>query len=276
MDLHEGIIEITGIRNSGSGADQSGTLTGRFVRYPGSQQLSIWLPGNGWEYDGNVRILNLKTQTILEEKPVSDLLNGSVLMTWDTLTWPTGEYLLEIAHPKGGTHELYIKKWEEGELYPKDELVEMPVTTAQSLLRVEPVQTEQNSHDNIWQVYKDGSGQDIPNIDQTLRESMNLNIQNIFKKLLTNTGPKLEYEGNFRGGNVIYLEGDLRLTFWHEMGGGDCKMYIDVPDASTWEQRTNTPLTRRAEILLFVANTVRLEKAPSWRYEIGEREIAFY
>jgi hypothetical protein len=278
MAQYEGVIEITKIRNSGLAADQIGTLTARFVRYPGSQQLSVWLPEKGWDYGGKARILHLNTQQLLEEKPVADLLNGSVLLLWDTRRWPPGEYRLEVEHPQRGMHELSFKKWDEGVLVPKGTLVEMPVATAQSPSRIVPAQTDSilSAYDTDRKVYQDGSGQEMPDEDQILRNDMNKTIRKLFEKLTGKSGPHLEYEGNFRGGNLIYVEGAMRLSFWHEMGGGDCQMYIDVPDENTWEQRTGTPLNRRAEILHFVASTVKREKASSWRYEIHEREIAFY
>ena len=79
-----------------------------------------------------------------------------------------------------------------------------------------------------------------------------------------------------RGGYVTYVEGDLRIRLWHEIGGGDCKWYIDVPKEADWEKATNTPLSRRRDILLFIANGVRRDQAPSWRFEIGDAGIAYY
>lgn len=278
MAQYEGIIEITEIRNTGPVADQTGTLTARFVRYPGSQQLSVWLPEKGWEYRGMARLFYLNTQQLLEEKPVADLLSGSVLMLWDTMGWPPGEYQLEVEHPQRGTHVLYFRKWEEDALADKDHSVEMPVATAQNPSLVAPPASISPpvENDTEWKVYRNGDGHEIPNEDQLIRSNMNTYIRKLFEKLMGKADPHLEYEGNFRGGNIIYVEGAMRLSFWHEMGGGDCQMYIDIPDEASWVQRTGTPLSRRAEILHFVASTVKREKASSWRYEIHEREIAFY
>ena len=87
---------------------------------------------------------------------------------------------------------------------------------------------------------------------------------------------RLEYEDHGRAGNVIYVEGPTRIKFWYEMGGGDCKLYIDIPSSDEWEKSTDTSLGRRGEILEFVARTAQKEQARTWRYEIHEREIAFY
>lgn len=280
MNQHEGIIEIIRIENKNIHPGETGTLTARFVRYSGSQQLSLWLPENARMYIGNFRIVALPAEHILEENSVADYVNGSVLLTWDTLLWPPGEYRLEIPYPTGGMHVLNFKKWPENAIFPKEKIIEMPVATAQhpSLISglLAQKQPKKTDHETLWGVYKDRHGDAIPNTDQVLRDDMNARIKKIMAKLLSTTGPRLEYEGTFRGGNIIYIEGEVRLSFWHEMGGGACKMYIDIPDEATWEQRTSTPVSRRAEILRFIANTVKREQAPSWRYEIGDREIAYY
>lgn len=197
MAQHEGIIEITEIENNDINSEQTGTLTARFVRHPGSQQLSLWLPENGWNYTGKFRIIDLLSQQMIEENSVSAHVNGSVLLTWDTLPWPPGKYRLEIEHPTGGKHLLLFKKWPEGVFFPKDKIVEMPRATAQSSSLVADLfpQSHQKptSNDTLWKVYKDSYGHDIANPDQTLREELNTKIHVSFEKLLENSGPRLEY-----------------------------------------------------------------------------------
>jgi hypothetical protein len=68
----------------------------------------------------------------------------------------------------------------------------------------------------------------------------------------------------------------LRIEFYHEMYGGGYHMGIDIPTENQWEKQTNTPLSKRQEILEFLAKTVQREQAPSWKYEIRETDIAFY
>lgn len=280
MKQYEGIIEISKIENTGDNADQIGTLTGRFVRYPGCQQLTVWLPQYGGHSYGKLRIIDLNKVKTLEEQDVADKINGSVLMTWDTLLWSPSDYYLEIEHPKGGKHCLYFKKWKEGAFFPKDKIIEMPMATATnpSLASILlPKETPKHiENDSMWRVYKDGFGNDIPNEDQIIRGKGAAEIDEIFSTFKYVNTPHLEYEGNFRGGNVIYIDGETRLSFWHEMGGGDCKMYIDIPNETNWEKATNTPLSKRREILLFIASTVKREQASSWRFEIGDNDIAFY
>ena len=89
-------------------------------------------------------------------------------------------------------------------------------------------------------------------------------------------GRKIEYEGTFRAGTITYVEGDLRINFYHEMGGGNCMFYVDIPTEEKWEVQTRTPLSRRQEILEFVAETVRREQASSTRYEIQDSAIVYY
>jgi hypothetical protein len=270
---HEGIIEITKIENSGNNATEIGTLTARFVRYPGSQQLSVWLPEYGGFGYGKLRIVDMKTQALMEEQAVSDKINGSILMTWNTLEWPPSEYRMDIENPKGGYHILYFNKLEENAVVPKGKIIEMPVAKAESpslasslLPQKEP---ESSDTDTIWKVYTDGLGNPMPNEDAKIREKA-------FKALTAQFSRHLEYEGTFRGGTVTYVEGDLRIPFYHEMYGGKYHFGIDIPSKSQWEERTKTPLSRRQDIIEFLAETVQREQASSWQYEIRETDIAYY
>ena len=57
---YEGIIEITRIENQGKGMDEIGTLTATFVRYPGSQQLSVHLPESVDKGYGYCKIIEIR------------------------------------------------------------------------------------------------------------------------------------------------------------------------------------------------------------------------
>lgn len=121
-----------------------------------------------------------------------------------------------------------------------------------------------------WKTYTDGAGNPIPNEDEILR-------QKLFAKFSTSLiYPYLQYTGNVRAGTIIYTEQDLTIEFYHELAGGDYKMYINIPDENDWEKATKTPLERRDEIIKFVAESVCHDKAPSWQYKINEQEILFY
>ena len=273
LQPYEGIIEITKIENTGDNADQIGTLTARFVRYPGCQQLSVWLPEYGGHSYGKLRIVDTKTETLIEEQAVSDKISGSVLMTWDTLEWSPKAYRLEIEHPKGGKHCLYFNKLEEEEIVPKEKIVETatayvgnPSLANDLLPKPEPEFTE---GETLWMVYKDGFGNPIPNEDARIRA-------NALQDLTAKFSRRIEFEGKYRSGYVTYIEGDIRIRFLHEMYGGKYHMGIEIPTASQWEAQTKTPLSRRQDIIEFLAQTVQREQAPSWQYEIRDTDIAFY
>ena len=273
MKPYEGIIEITKIENTGDNAAQIGTLKARFVRYPGCQQLSVWLPEYGGQGYGTLRIINTKTGKIIEEQAVGDKINGSVLMTWDTLAWSPSAYHIYIEHPKGGNHCLYFNKLKQGEIVPKDKIIEMPTASAENpslaidlLPKKEPEFTE---GDSLWKVYTDGFGNPIPNEDAVIRA-------NAFKDLTAKFSRRIEFEGTYRSGYVTYIEGDIRIRFIHEMYGGKYHMGIEIPSKNQWEAQTKTPLSRRQDIIEFLAQTVQREQASSWQYEIRDTDIAYY
>ena len=87
---------------------------------------------------------------------------------------------------------------------------------------------------------------------------------------------KIEYEGSFSAGSITYVEGDLRIQFDHEMGGGNCMFYVMISDEEKWEVETKTLLNKRNDILQFIAETLKREQAPSSKFEIISNQIAFY
>lgn len=91
-----------------------------------------------------------------------------------------------------------------------------------------------------------------------------------------NLSRRIEYEGNFRAGYILYKAGDTVIRFYHEMAGGKYHFYIRVPPVEQWEALTKTPLDKRTTILEFVASTVQREQAPSWHYEIKADGIYYY
>jgi hypothetical protein len=179
----------------------------------------------------------------------------------------------EIEHPKGGKHCLYFKKWKVGAFVPKDKIVEMPMATAENpslatfLLPKKEPKTE--IRDTMWAVFRDGFGNLIPNEDAQIRANALENLTNQFSR-------RIEFEGTYRSGYVTYIEGTIRIRFLHEMYGGKYHFGIGIPSESQWEAHTNTPLSRRQEIVEFLAKTVQREQASSWQYEIRETDIAYY
>ena len=251
MKQYFGIIKLGKIENRGKGEDEIELVKARFVHYPDSQQLTIWLPLYGRHGYGTIRLVDQKTGKFIEEGAVADRLSGSIQILWDTLGIPPGEYSIEIEHPKGGQHILWFEKFKQGVIPSEKVSAPIPDNTSR------PIE------------YRDGFGNLLPNEDLILREKLTKDMAGKFSR-------HLRYEGNFRSGYITYTEGNIVLRFYHEMGGGACHFYIDIPAESAWEAATKTPLHRRADILEFVAGTVQQEKAPSWRYEIKADGIYYY
>ena len=246
---HEGHVVIGDVRTVG-GPEEAGKPTLKYVWYPGSQQLILWLPRPG--HQGYGELVVSRDGEAVERAPVMSRLNGSVQILWDTLAWAPGEYLIAITHAEGWRHEIDLRKLEPGVAPPAPE----PVAVVEEAPRG-PI------------VYRDGFGNIIPDLDLEMREGMG-------RKLATTFGQRLEYEGNFRAGTIIYIDGETRIPFYHEMCGGEMKFSIDVPEVKHWEAATGLPLSRRDEIIAFVARRVQQEQASSWRYEITGRTIDFY
>lgn len=118
-------------------------------------------------------------------------------------------------------------------------------------------------------VYRDGFGNEIPDEDLILREKLNKELGRKFSR-------RVEYEGNLRAGTVIYIDKDTRIEFNNEMGGGNCMVYLTIPTEAQWEAATKTDLSRRKEILEYVAEVVQVQQAPNCNFEIKENEIGFY
>jgi hypothetical protein len=69
--------------NSG-GETRSGLLVARFVRYPGCQQLVVWLPQPG--HTGYLElVVHQRDRGVRERAPVVSRLSGSVQILFDTL-----------------------------------------------------------------------------------------------------------------------------------------------------------------------------------------------
>lgn len=247
--VHDGQIAIGDIRTPDAPADLK-LPTVKFVHYPGSQQLILWLPKPG--YQGYAELSVTRDGVDIERCPVTNRLNGSVQILFASLEWPPGDYVITVTHEEGWRHTVELVKYAPG-AEPKPPPPPPP----------EPVP------DKPPIVYRDGFGNIIPNEDLDLRDRV---IRDVARKFTR----KLEYEGNFRAGTIHYIDGERRISFWHEMAGGDMKFYIDIPSADQWEARTGTPLSERADIITFVAERVKQDQASSWRYEIAANAINFY
>ena len=226
----------------------------RFVHYPDCQQLIIWLTHPGIAY-GNLRLKNNTTGIIAEECPVQEKLSGSIQLLWDTLPIATGSYTIEIDYKDGWQHTIEIEKLAEG--------------IAPVLKETEPLAGEKENQEREPIIYKDGFGNILENEDLVLREKVHKDIARKFTR-------HLEYKGNFRSGTIIYIDNEVRIEFYHEMGGGNCMFYIDIPSEDQWEATTKTPISERKDIIEFVAARVKSEQASNCNYIIDKASIGFY
>lgn len=222
----------------------------KVVHYPDCQQLIIWLPRPGREY-GQFRLQEMETDTVVEEWPVSGKLSGAIQLLWDTLPVKPGSYRIGIGWKEGYQHTIDFTKYKEGEGMPL------------------PIAEENKPGEKSGPiVYKDGFGKLIENEDLLLREKVMKEIQARFSRTLA-------YSSEGRSGTVIYVEGDTRIHFYYELGGGNCVAFIDIPTKEQWEAATQTSLDRRDDIIDFVAHRARDQQASGCNIEIRDGSISF-
>lgn len=226
-----------------------GALKARFVRYDGCQQITLWLPQDGYSGYGTFRICG-PGGVRLEEQDVTRRLNGRVQILIDTYQWPPGDYAIEILHRDGWSHELGLQKLEAGVAPP------MPEPPPPPEPRSEPI------------VYRDGTGKILPNLDLEMRAKG-------LARLAARFSRRLEFEGNFRAGTIHYIEGDIRLPFYHEMCGGVVHFSIDIPPPEKWEAATGRPLAERDDIIAFLAEETQRRQARTWNFVIHADRIDF-
>jgi hypothetical protein len=259
---HEGPIRIDPALNVGAPA-AIGLVSARFVRYPGCQQLVLWLPQSGLHGYRELCVIG-PDGAERERTSLRSRLNGSVQILFDTLAWPPGPYRIEVDHDDGWRHELTLLKREPGVEEPEPPAPAAPAAPAGASAEAPGAAAERPPI-----VYRDGFGRIVPDVDLQLRQA-------VFARMARQFSRHLEYDGNYRAGTITYVDGPVRIAFPHEMGGGGCKFVIDLPSAAAWEAATGTALSERDQIVRFVADRVQRDQASRWRYEIDERTIAFY
>ena len=274
---HEGEIDIGAETHPGAPAALGG-LDARFVRYPGCQQLQLWLPQA--QHLGYTDLLIQHADgSVIAQGAVQAHCSGSVSLLWDTLAWPPGDYRVEVRHADGWQHTLALHKRAPGEVAAGDDDLssddgEGDLAELARLARLQAAAADSSPTAPI--VYRDGFGNVIPDLDLQLRQRAQADIARSFAAAFAATqGCRLEYDGNYREGVVTYIEGDLRIAFNHAMGGGACKFYIELPTPAQWVAATGTALSRRDEIVRTLAETVRAEQASDWHFEIKDDVIRF-
>jgi hypothetical protein len=222
------------------------------VHYHDCQQLVLWLPNPYLKYT-TILIKDTIKNDLIYNKNVSDIINGSVQIILDSLFIYPGDFVLQILVIGGVAHEIYISKMEEGkEIIPKSEDL-----------------TDIDDTDNQPIIYKDGFGNDVPNLDLEMREK-------IIKKTINKVFRRLEFFSHGRDGEVVYIEGDTKLHFYMEMGGGNCIFYLNIPSKEQWESVTKLPLNEREDILNYIAEGTQREQAPSSYFTISDTEISYF
>lgn len=255
-----GPVQLIAVDTTGSSAKNDGDGSAflplpfdniKVVHYPDCQQLIIWLPTPGREYD-RIELVQAGNNKITGEWKVTDKLNGAIQLLWDTLDIEPGEYLIRIIRDEQHWHEIRIKKYKEGEEVPEEK---------------KPAELVEEHTGPI--VYRDGTGKILEDEDLVLRNTVINDMMDRFSR-------HIEYDDQGRGGYVIYVEGKLRLSFWYEFGGGKCIASIDIPSKENWEKVTGIPLSRREDIIAFTANTVQSKQAPRSQLRIADTSIEFW
>ena len=234
----------------------------RFVHYPDCQQMIIWLPEYYSNYD-YLLIRKKKTEEIIFEKKVSEVINGSIQIIIDSLFILPGAYELIITNISGDKHIIEFIKRDEDYILPIAPGENQSASSLQKLLN----EIEAEEHEPI--IYRDGTGKILPNEDLELRAKILNDIVGKFTR-------RVEYEGNLRAGSIIYIEGDKRVKFDTEMGGGNCLFFVFIPTSEQWEKATKLPLSERVNILEFIAISANRDQASSCYYEITEDYITYY
>lgn len=259
MEQYFGVIEIIKVENIflGDTHDQDVKnimLTDhiRFVHYQDCQQMIVWLPDYFGEYH-NAIIRNEGNNQVIFNQNVEDIINGRIQILIDTLFIPPGEYECIITKKDTLAHKIYFKKYSDGEV-PE---IAAPNVAKTVNLDSEPI------------VYRDGFGNILLNEDLNLK-------QNIIDKTINKFTRRLEYVSQGKAGEVIYIEGGKKITFYMEVGAYDCVFFLNIPSAAAWEKTTNFPLSKREDILTFVAEQTQRDQASSCTYKISDSEIYYY
>lgn len=252
-----GYLEITSItnfslKNNEIPEDCKFTLGNfKFVQYPDCQQLILWLPDHGDNYD-SITLYRLKPEKEVWKKKISDILSGSIKIILDTSEIEPGKYKIVIIKYADLKHEISFNKSADYFKPPED-----MVTILNDELE-KPI------------VYSDGSGNKIPDEDLIIRETL-------YNKTVEKLMRKVRYENFGRGGYAIFVEGSRSIKFEMEYGGGNCSLILFIPSIDNWEALTGFSIGEREEIIMFVAERVLGDQFVSSNviYKISDSDIMY-
>ena len=80
--------------------------------------------------------------------------------------------------------------------------------------------------------------------------------------------PQVNYTQDGRGGKIIYRDGPVTIDFDWEFAAGNAVAFFYIPQEANWEAQTKTPLSRRTDIISFVASQIIKDQAPGCHFEI--------
>jgi len=283
--VHEGIIQFRALHNVGSEASHLACLTLRYVKYPGSQQLILWLPQE--VYKGYQNFLFYQNDRLLEECPLENKVSGSVQLIIDTLTLEPGTYSIQITHTSGWRHQLdFIKLKPEAsgslelsyvtKIIRKNNFEEYLLSIAEgSLWGV--LENASSGNRNAASSYSN-SNQNYTSDEERIREEGRRILEETYANMFKEPSPypKLTFEDQDQTGIIHFIDEHLEVSFFCKMGTPPVRLEITVPASADWEQKTNIPLKKKRETMLFIASGVRKAQKVSWRFEIRDECILFY
>lgn len=87
---------------------------------------------------------------------------------------------------------------------------------------------------------------------------------------------KVRIESHGRSGDIIVSLGGMEVSFWWELGGGNCIATVQVPDPEQW--RATYPLRKypRAEFLEALAAEVSAIQCPGASHSVSGNSIEFH
>lgn len=220
------------------------------IHYPDCQQIIFHMPK--FAYDaGSYQLIHDESGTLIEDLQVRDKLNGGTMILVNTLPYKPGKYTIEASWPDGWTHQICFTKL--------SEQIPDPKSIADSPAYEHPpgnVRIVQN--DQEYRLF-DSNDVEIHN---------GVDLQQFKKDLIAKFGPVVTYSQDGRGGKIFYQDGPVSIDFDWEFASGKVIIYFSIPQEKYWEAHTKTALSRRNEIITFVANQVINDQAPGCRFEI--------